>query len=313
MSAALRFRFTNIFKILSSYLHRCVILGVVFVLSGTRASAAELMVNGSFEMGNFTGWTVTNASNSFINWNVSGPGAGGGFIPVPVVTSPVDGTRVAWQGIACNAGSSYILQQDVAIPPATTAQLRWRDRFQDNLSEFCGGSGEPVCGTVTYRVQILNTSNVLLQTLQTIVAPANANTDTGWQLHIANMTAFAGQTVRIRFMTTPTVTWDGPGQLEIDAVSLQAPALTTSANVTVGGRAIDANGHGISKVTVSMDDGTGLGRTTLTNAFGYYSFEEVPVGRTYSVSVSSKRFQFVTPTRIITVDDAVSGLDFTAM
>lgn len=312
MSAALSFRFTNIFKIFSSYLYWCLMLGVL-ACSATSLRAAELMVNGSFETGNFTGWTVTNASNSFINWNVSGPGAGGGFIPVPVVTSPVDGTRVAWQGIACNAGSSYILFQQVTLPPATTAQLRWRDRFQDNLSEFCGGSGEPVCGTVNYRVDIVNTSNVVLQNLLSITAPANANTDTGWQLRIANVTAFAGQTIRVRFMTTPTVTWDGPGQLEIDAVSLQAPALTTSASVQIGGRVLTAGGQGISKTLVSLEDGAGFTRTTVTNAFGYYSFDDVPTGRTYSVSVSSKRYQFVVPTRIVALDDEVSGLDFTAM
>jgi hypothetical protein len=220
---------------------------------------------------------------------------------------------VAWQGIACNAGSPSILFQQVTLPPATTAQLRWRDRFQDNLSEFCGGSGEPACGTVTYRVDVLNTSNVILQNLLSIVAPANANTDTGWQIRIANLNAFAGQTIRIRFMTTPTVTWDGPGQLEVDAVSLQAPALTTSASVPVSGRVTTADGQGISKTVISLDDGAGYTRTAVTNAFGYYSFDDVPTGRTYSVSVSSKRYQFVTPTRIIALDDAVSGLDFTAM
>lgn len=312
MSAAVWSRFTNIFKIFSSYLYWCIIAFIVFVCSATSLNAAELMVNGSFEMGNFTGWTTTNCTNPFITWNVSGPGAGGGFIPVPVTTSPVDGTRVAWQGIACNAGSSSILYQQVVLP-AGTAQLRWRDRFQDNLFEFCGGSGEPVCGTVNYRVDIVNTSNVVLQNLRNVTAPANANTDTGWHIYIANLNAFAGQTIRVRFMTTPTVTWDGPGQLEVDAVSLQSPALTTSANVQVGGRVLDANGNGISKTSVSIDDGTGHPRSTLTNAFGYYSFDEVPTGSTCLISVANKRYQFASPVRVITVDDAVSDADFTAM
>lgn len=303
----------RLFRMRTSLLFPGVLLFAIFAFPANGVSAAELIVNGSFETGNFTGWTTVNASNSFINWNVSGPGAGGGFIPVPVVTSPVHGTRVAWQGIACNAGSSYILYQDVAIPAATTAQLRWRDRFQDNLSEFCGGSGEPVCGTVTYRVDVVNTSNVVLQNLQTWVAPANSNTDTGWQLHIANLTPFAGQTVRIRFMTTPTVTWDGPGQLEVDGVSLQAPSLASSASTTVRGRVIDSNGNGIAKTLVVMDDSTGLSRTAITNPFGYYSFEDVPTGQTYSLSVSSKRYQFVNPLRILTIMEAVNDADFNAL
>jgi len=289
------------------------ILTVSFSLLSGTAKGAELMINGSFEMGNFTGWTATNAANSFINWNVSGAGSGGGYIPLPVVTSPVHGTRVAWQAIACQAGSSYVLFQQVALPPATTAQLRWRDRFQDNLSEFCGGSGEPVCGTVNYRVDIVNTSNVVLQNLLSITAPANANTDTGWQLRIANLTAFAGQTIRVRFMTTPTVTWDGPGQLEIDAVSLQAPGLTTSASVSVGGRVLDSNGRGISKTTVVMDDSSGRVRSAITNPFGYYSFEDVPTGQTYTLVVLNKRYQFSNPTRVMTVNDAVNDADFNAL
>jgi hypothetical protein len=288
-------------------------LTLIFAYGGNSLRAAELMVNGSFESGSFTGWTTTNASNPFILWNISGSGAGGGFTPVPVVTQPQDGTKVAWQGVACNAGSSFILSQDVALPAATTAQLRWRDRFQDNLSEFCGGSGEPVCGTVIYRVDVLTTGNVLLQNLRLVTALPNSNTDTGWHIYIANLSAFAGQTVRIRFMTTPTVTWDGPGQLEVDAVSLQAPAVTTAANVTVGGRVLTASGAGISKAAISMDDGTGNTRTARTNPFGYYTFDEVPAGRTYVISISDKRYQFVNPTRVVTINDSLADLDFTAL
>lgn len=291
----------------------CIALCAVFTSSDRTVMAAELMVNGSFETGNFTGWTTTNASNPFINWNVSGPGAGGGFIPVPVTTQPQDGTRVAWQGVACNAGSSFILHQDVTLPAATTAQLRWRDRFQDNLSEFCGGSGEPVCGSVVYRVDILNTSNVLLQNLRLVTALPNSNTDTGWHIYIANLTPFAGQTIRIRFMTTATVTWDGPGQLEVDAVSLQSPSITTSANVSVGGRVMNASGSGIPGAIVSMDDGNGNTRTALTNSFGYYAFDEVATGHTYFVSVSKKSYRFANPTRIVNVEDTLTDVDFTAL
>ena len=45
-------------------------------------------------------------------------------------------------------------------------------------------------------------------------------------------------------------------------------------------------------------------------AFGYYSFTDVEVGQSYTVSVSSKRFTFAT--RLINLNDAVDGLDFEA-
>jgi len=288
------------------------LLLAALLLSIRPANAAELVTNGSFETGNFTGWVTTNATNPFLIWSVSTAGAGGGFIPVPVVTSPQHGTRDAWQGIASNAGSSFILYQQVTLP-AGTAQLRWRDRFQDNLSEFCGGSGEPLCGTVTYRVDIVNTSNVVLQNLLTITAPANGNTDTGWQLRYANLNAFAGQTIRVRFMTTPTVTWDGPGQLEVDVVSIQAPAIFTAAGVTVSGRALNSFGRGVPRSVVTLTGPDGVVRSAITNPFGNYSFEDVPAGETYVLSISDKRYLFGEPTRVVTVTDDLSNVDFTAL
>lgn len=283
----------------------------IIAFSFSAGRAGELMVNGSFETGNFTGWTTTNATNPFLNWSVSGSGAGGTFVPVPVATQPMDGTKVAWQGIASNAGSSFSMFQQVAIP-AGTAQLRWRDRFQDNLITFCGHSGEPLCGTVTYRVDITNVSNVVLQSLYNVTAPANAATDTGWHIHFANISAFAGQTIRVRFMTTPTVTWDGPGQLEVDAVSLQSPALPTAALVSVSGRATSFDGQGIKGSTVTITDPAGITRTALTNSFGYYQFVDIEVGSTYIVSIGNKRYLFPDSPRVISVTDQLSGLDFVA-
>lgn len=288
----------------------CAIVAISILTNKTRA--AELITNGSFETSDFTGWTATNCANPFLTWQVSGAGAGGGFTPGPVATSPVHGTRVAWHGVACNAGSSSVIYQQFTIPAATTAQLRWRDRFQDDHTTFCGGGGEPACGSVTYRVDIVNTSNVVLQNLQTITAPANSFTDTGWRIQVRSLNAFAGQTIRVRFMTTPTVTWDGPGQLEIDAVSVQAPAITTSANVSVGGRVMRADGMGIAKTTVTITDSSGIARSVLTNPFGYYLFEEIAAGEAYTVSVSSKGNTFASPSRIVSVSDTLSDVDFIA-
>jgi hypothetical protein len=49
----------------------------------------------------------------------------------------------------------------------------------------------------------------------------------------------------------------------------------------------------------------------ITNPLGFYSFSEVPTGRTYTVSVRSKRFRFLS--REIDVSSDLSDVDFTGV
>jgi hypothetical protein len=50
----------------------------------------------------------------------------------------------------------------------------------------------------------------------------------------------------------------------------------------------------------------------LTSSFGYYRFDEIEVGQTVVISVASKRHVFANPTRILSVQDELAGIDFTA-
>ena len=103
----------------------------------------------------------------------------------------------------------------------------------------------------------------------------------------------------------------GPGFCEFDDISV-TNFTPTAAEVSVGGRVLTASGNGIRNVVVSMTDATGNTRTAVSGAFGYYSFADVPVGQTYIMSVSSKRYEFLDPIRAITVDDAIDNVDFIA-
>jgi hypothetical protein len=275
-------------------------------------SAAELITNGGFETGNFTGWTATNPSAPWRLWTVSASGFGGNdgvFVPVPNATSVQQGTFNAWHGVAAGTGQSFTLIQNITLPAATNVRLTWMDRYQMNYTQFCGVS--PVCGTATYAVEILNTSNTLLQTLYTVTTLNNTNTDTGWVNHVASLTPYAGQTIRLRFRTTVTHDLRGPGQLEVDGVSAQTLQPTNS-TVSVGGRVVSANGNGIRNVVVSLTDPNGAVHTALTGSFGYYRFDEIPVG-VQVISVAAKRYNFASPTQVITALDNVADLDFTAL
>ncbi len=282
------------------------LLFACIAICSIRASAVELITNGGFETGNFTGWTVVNGPNPFEVWQVTG--SGGGYVdnPVPVATSVTEGTRNAWQSVASNPGS-FLLYQDVAVPAASSLTLSWQHRYQMNLDTYCNGSG---CGTATFAVEILTTANSLLQTLYTTTTLPDTNTNTGWTTNSASLAPFAGQTIRIRFRTTVTATYAGPGRLEVDAVTTQAP---TAAAASVEGRVKTADGRGIRNVTVTMTDLNGVARTTQTGSLGYYRFEDVEVGQQYVIAVSARRYTIADPTRLVGVNDSVSEVDFVAV
>lgn len=89
-------------------------------------------------------------------------------------------------------------------------------------------------------------------------------------------------------------------------------AAPTAANASVSGRVLTASGNGIRNAIVSLTSFNGDVQITQTGAFGYYRFSEVPVGETYILTVTSKRFTFSQATIIITVNDEVADANFVA-
>jgi len=61
-----------------------------------------------------------------------------------------------------------------------------------------------------------------------------------------------------------------------------------------------------------VTDQNGEEKTALTNPFGYYRFAEVAVGETYIIGVSSKRYSFIQPTQILSVNGDLAAVDFVA-
>jgi hypothetical protein len=93
-------------------------------------------------------------------------------------------------------------------------------------------------------------------------------------------------------------------------VQIQAPS-AAQANVSVAGRVTNASGVGVSNAIISLtDSGVGGRRVAITNPFGYYRFENVPNGTSYTVAVISRLYTF-TP-RTIQVNDNLTDVDFVA-
>jgi hypothetical protein len=89
------------------------------------------------------------------------------------------------------------------------------------------------------------------------------------------------------------------------------PSVTTAANVSLSGQ-VRGGKIPLRGVTV-MISGGGLSepRTTITSSFGYYTFQDIPVG-TYVIQVLSRRYNFPQPSIIINAEDNLTGLDFLA-
>ena len=79
--------------------------------------------------------------------------------------------------------------------------------------------------------------------------------------------------------------------------------------VSVSGRVMTPDGRGLTNARLTMTDSNLVARQAISSSFGYYRFEDVRAGETYTISVSSKRYQFTS--RVISVVDAsLSDIDF---
>jgi hypothetical protein len=89
--------------------------------------------------------------------------------------------------------------------------------------------------------------------------------------------------------------------------------VASAAPADIAGRIATSSGRGIGRVSVALvsSDGT-ITRTAITNAFGYYSFSDVPTGMTYTITPSSKQYSFTPPNMIYNHLDEAAGLNFVA-
>ncbi len=176
------------------------------------ATPTELIVNGGFETGDFTGWTATtNGLPELTPWTV-GP-AGGGFFGN---TTPSAGQFDAYNGFDGQAGLEYELYQDVTIPAGTQATLTTNHRMvYDSL-------GIASVQDRVLEISIRDTNNVLLDTLYTEDTTINGGffTDLGWNTQNFDVSQFAGQTVRIHFHQRVPESFTGPANIEFDDISL---------------------------------------------------------------------------------------------
>ena len=94
----------------------------------------------------------------------------------------------------------------------------------------------------------------------------------------------------------------------IETSEFSAFVMPTAANVSVSGKVLTPDGRGLRNAVVTITDSTGIKRTVTTSSFGLYSFDNLQVGQTYVIRVSSKLYRF--SSRLVQVNDTLTDVDF---
>jgi hypothetical protein len=192
------------------------------LLARAAPASGELIENGSFETGDFSGWTATVTGTPFRTWVVSGAGQGGGF--GMALTEPQDGDYVAWNGFDGSAPTEYTLEQVVSVPAGHSAALSWMERIQWNFN-----LGDTATEPRVHMVEVWDAdAQELLTTVHSFSTGTQAENptgDTGWQSLSADLSEFAGRDLRIVFRQSAPQTFTGPGQIELDGISITAIAI----------------------------------------------------------------------------------------
>jgi hypothetical protein len=168
----------------------------------------NLIVNGSFETFDLTGWTAIDNPGISTPWSSYFFAPGGGYFLDAI---PTDAMLLATNSFDGNAGVAVLYQQ-FTVPLIGSQDLSW----DDNLDCKNFGFLDKV-----YTVEIQTTAGVPLDTLyEKIIAPGTFDNDNIWISHTANLSAFAGQTIRLAFVQNHQESMSSVGKFGLDHVSL---------------------------------------------------------------------------------------------
>lgn len=86
----------------------------------------------------------------------------------------------------------------------------------------------------------------------------------------------------------------------------------TSAQASISGRVTNSFGQGVQGIVLRLTDSTGASILTRTSTFGNYRFDDIRSGETYILTINARRFTVTEPTRVITVTDPITDVNFVA-
>jgi CSLREA domain-containing protein len=267
--------------------------------------AGNVTVNGVLNMGGGninagantltigTAGSVTRTSGSVIGNLVKSYGATGSFTyPVGTATgfSPV---TVNVTALGTNPSDLLVKANDGTVPAvpalvdATTLNRYWTVTETGNL-----------------------TANVTFNYLQTDVRGTEANYRT---------IVVSGTNANL-LGNVPPCPGAGPVCVDTTANTIFVSGLTvfsnwtagelapTAAGVDVSGRVLTPEGRGAAFARVALTRQDGMTMFAITNPFGYYRFVGVTAGHTYTMSVTSKQYNY--QPRILTINEDLADVNF---
>jgi len=108
-------------------------------------------------------------------------------------------------------------------------------------------------------------------------------------------------------LTTMSWIMTSPDNWALGAVTIKQ-LVSSAASVSVGGRLTTPDGRAVSRARIRMTGADGVSRSALTNPFGYYRFESVPAGATYTFIIESKQYDFAP--QAVFIGEERNDLDF---
>lgn len=139
----------------------------------------------------------------------------------------------------------------------------------------------------------------------------NGNNESTLQLWRNDGSSWTPQGVTNRDTVQNWVEYSGVTQFSPWTIS--GPIGPTAALVSVSGRVITSNGIGIGDAVITLSAQDGSTRIARSSSFGYFRFDEVAVGETYLISISSKRYRFAQATIVRTPLDEITDLEFVSV
>lgn len=231
------------------------------------------LLNGGFEDGTFSGWMFGDNGIPGLNpWQVCPAGSCGYFLN----NQPFEGIYDALNGFDGDAGYTAYLSQDIQVP-IEGASVVFYDRIQYD------GLGIPSTLPRVYEVQVRDFNDIPLQVLhrQEVMLNGQPFTDLGWQRRAFNVSAYAGQTIRIYISLYVPETFTGPAQIEFDGFRLEPD---TGPIAGVSG-CINVDQFGLANRQVLLLQPYEQPQVTHTDFAGCYQFQNVVPGKGFDVLI----------------------------
>jgi Carboxypeptidase regulatory-like domain len=89
------------------------------------------------------------------------------------------------------------------------------------------------------------------------------------------------------------------------------PDATTAGDASIQGQLVTKDGQGVSGAIVYAQDDDGGVLTAISNPFGYFTFEDLTVGKTYILRATSKRYDF--QPLAVTLNESAAGVRIIAI